>query len=55
MIQKYQKWKKYFTTSDNNIFMNNILYAKIKEKKLVNESNFVDFEKRSYFHDKQKD
>ena len=39
MIQKYQKCKKTFTTSDYNNFPNNILNAKIKEKKLVNNSD----------------
>ena len=35
---------KYFTTSDYNKFMNNILDAKIKNKKLVNKSvsGFID-------------
>ena len=39
MIQKYQKCKKTFTTSDYNNFPNNILNTKIKEKKLVNNSD----------------
>ena len=39
IIEKYQKCKKTFTTSDYNNFPNNILNAKIKEKKLVNNSD----------------
>ena len=31
--------EKYFTTSDNNKFMNDIRNTKIKQKKLVSESN----------------
>ena len=33
MMQKYQKWKKkYFSISDNNKFMNNMVDTKITEK-----------------------
>ena len=36
MTLKYQtSEKKYFTTSDYNKFMSNILYAKIKQKEQV--------------------
>ena len=38
MMQKYQKWKKYFTASDYNKLTSNILDAKITQKKLLNES-----------------
>ena len=34
--------KKYFCTSDCNTFTSNIIGAKIKQKKVVNESNISD-------------
>ena len=37
--------RKYFPTSDYNKFMNDILDAKIKQKKMVNESNITDLVK----------
>ena len=33
MMQKYQKWKKYFTTSDYNKFTSSTLDANITHKK----------------------
>ena len=38
MMQKYQKWKKYFTASDYNKLTSNTLDVKITQKKLLNES-----------------
>ena len=32
MMQKYQKWEKYFITFDYDKFTNNIINAKIIEK-----------------------
>ena len=43
MMLPYQKSrKKYFCTSDCNKFTSNIIGAKIKQKKVVNESNISD-------------
>ena len=40
---------KYFTTSDNNDFTNNMLNAKIKVKELVNKSDISEFKKKHLF------
>ena len=45
---------KYFTTSDYNKFTNNILYAKIKTKKLINESDISRFIKNTDLNKKLK-
>ena len=39
MMQRYQRWKKNFTTSDFNKFTSNALDATITKKKLINESD----------------
>ena len=54
MIQKYQKCKKTFTSFDYNNFPNNILNAKIKEKKLVNKSDILGFISNSNLDNKIK-
>ena len=46
--------KKSFTTFDWNKFTKNILDTKIKEKKLVNESDIADFVKKTCFDGKLK-
>ena len=46
--------KKHFTTSDYNKLTNDILYAKVTEKKLVNESDFSEFINNSYLNEKIK-
>ena len=42
---------KYFTTSDNNDFTNNMLNAKIKVKELVNKSDISEFKKNTYLNE----
>ena len=46
--------KKHFTTSDYNKLTNDIRYAKVTEKKLVNESDFSEFINNSYLNEKIK-
>ena len=53
-MKKNRNGKKYFTSFDYNKFTNNILGAKIKGKKLVNESDIANFVKNTNSDDKLK-